>query len=247
MENILTRYAEYKGIELTDTNRPVLESYLNRAISVLETKLGYPLRSEQIVPLDLRGVSKHGCNCGTSDTGEDDLDPWPEIQGDIRAAKFDKRLPYQALDAFSTIYAVYIAKRTESRGGFIALKKLTNFQPVIRSTGFGNYIRGCQKDPCALTCGNTCGDCVSLLVDGVWMTVDNLPEELIYMIFDFSDWMEQGGYSNGGIASESVDGHSVSYGEWNKRGLTPFDDDANQAILANYIGAFGNTARHYIH
>ena len=73
MENILTRYAEYKGIELTDTNRPVLESYLNRAISVLETKLGYPLRSEQIVPLDLRGVSKHGCNCGTSDTGEDEI------------------------------------------------------------------------------------------------------------------------------------------------------------------------------
>lgn len=243
MENILTKYAEYKGIQLTDVNRPTLEAFLKRAISVLETKLGYSLSegsNEEVI-----GVSKHGCDCNMKDTT--DLDEAPEPVGAYRTAPFDKRLPFQRVDAFTTVNAVYVGKRTESTSELVILKQITNFQPSFRSNGIGNYIRGCSKNPCAITCGNTCGDCVVLIVDANWMTLDNLPEELLYMIFDFMDWMEQGGYSNGGISSESVDGHSVSYGEWNKRGLTPYDDASNQVILSNYIGAFGNTSRQYIH
>lgn len=244
MENILNKYAEYKGIELTEENTPTLTAYLKRAISVLETKIGCSLTNP--VEAALIGVSKHGCDC--SMTAPDELDPVPTPVGTYRVAPFDKRLQFQRLDPFTTLNALYIGKRTENTGEIIILKKLVNYQPSIRSNGIGNYVKGCSKNPCAITCGNTCGDCVSLVVDADWMSLDNLPDELLYMIFDFMDWMAEGGFSNGGITSESVDGHSVSYGEWNKvRGYTPYDDPNNQAILANYIGAYGNTSRQYIH
>lgn len=238
----MNRYAEYKGVQLTELNLSSLTAHLKRAISVMETKLGYSLNTTPNVVV--AGTSKHGCDCATTAA---ELNPAPAISGSLRTAPFDKRLRHQRLDPFSTIHAVYIGKRTEDTGEIVILTKLSNWQPMIQANGFGNYIEGCESNPCAVLCGNTCNNCVVLLVDANWLTLDNLPDSLVYMLFDFMDWMDEGGYANSGITSESVDGHSVSYGEWNKRGYTPYDDAANQAILAQYVGAFGNPTRQYIH
>ena len=248
MDNLIQRYAEYKGLEFTEETIATYTPLLQRAISLMETKLGFPLDPEKRPTIDIAGVSKHGCDCRMENIDSESLDPAPEITGSLTMAPFDKRMQNQRVNPFASIYNVYVAKRVEGTGEVVVLQEATNYQPIIRSNGFGNYIKGCQNNHCAVVCGDTCKDCVSLLIDGDWLSLDNLPDELIFMLFDVMDWLEDGGFTNTGVTSESVDGHSVSYGDWAKvHGYTPYDDPSNALILARYLGAFGDISRQYIH
>ncbi len=246
-EIIIEKYQEYTGKTLTEPEVASFTAWAKRGVSILESKLGWSLNEPR--QIDVLGKSKSGCICQKIDLSK--LDPAPTPVGEYRLYQADAIQPFVATDPFKTIDAVYACKVMPGGNDFtpqvVILKELENWAPKFASEKYGKFIQNCPDyGLCGQSCEPDCSACISFLVDASWMYFEDLPTELMYLLFDYMDWMHDGGYATAAIASESVDGHSITY-VGAQRGKTPFDDDINIKVIAKYAGPYGNVIRQMIH
>lgn len=246
--DIITIYTEKTGKIIPESQKAQYEAWGRRAIAMLESKLGWPLAGGGNT--EVIGVSKHGCSCEKVDYKPEDLEPAPEAIGDLRILPMNKELMNLPIDPFKSVYRVYLARsirstEPSSKQKSVILKEVTKFEPKFHGM-FGRFLEGCQKvSPCSETCNNDCKNCVSILVDANWVTINDLPDDIIYILCDYIDWVAEGGLSSRNIQSEEVDGHKVSYGDA-ANNISPFETAENLAIILDYAGPFGRISRKYI-
>lgn len=246
IDKILDRYTEYTGKTLSPEQRQVYTAYVLRAVRMMENKLGWPLDGGSDVA-DVLGVAPNGCDCRKLPT---ELNEAPKKTGIYRLFPVDSRKPNLMADPFKSVNAVYLCRidmdspSTDRKSPVVILKKMTDITPVIRST-WGKYIKACsQLSVCQRACHADCTNCATLLVDADWITIDDLPPELFFLLFDYIDWMVEGGPTTRSVRSESVDGHSVSYGSWIT--TAPYYHAADATILRTYAGPYGSIDRKFI-
>lgn len=244
LDNIITLYKTLTGKNIPTNLEAQYQAWGNRAIIEIENKLGWSFSGASNI--NVLGCSPSGCDC---DIDASKLDPAPEKRGEYRAFNFDDKQPYVWTDPFKKVNAVYLCRmEPEGRniktkaGDVVILKQITNFSPRYFSADFGKYIKACQEmTMCQQFCEQSCTNCSALLVDAEWMTGENLPSELGYLICDYMDWMAEGGPASRALRSESVDGHSVSYADWEDSEPLTNPSDAN--ILLQYTGPYGMVSR----
>lgn len=121
----------------------------------------------------------------------------------------------------------------------------TEISPTFFPATIGRYIKSCARlNACQRACQPHISKCAMLLVDADWVTIDDLPGDILYILFDYIDWVAEGGLENRTIRSESVDGHSVSYGSWFT--TAPYLNSADAAVIRGYMGPYGALNRKFI-
>lgn len=247
MTDIITLYQTLTGKTIPAPLVPQYEAWGNRAIAVLENKLGWSFTDEP--EITLAGISPRGCDC---DVATEDLLPAPEIKGSCRFFSFNDKQPYAMTDPFTKIHAVYLC-RVEPEGKNITtvanevviLKKIEDVSPKYVAKGVGKYIKACNEiTACQSLCEKDCLNCSALLVDADWLPGEEIPTDLAYLICDYIDWMATGGPENRSLRAERVDGHSVEYYNW--RGSEPLLNDADRKIILLYAGPYGEIDRKLI-
>lgn len=248
LDNIITIYQTMTGNIIPESQMPKYQAWGRRAIRELENKLGWQFdRSEYI---NVLGCSPSGCNCDISISG---LRPAPTQRGQYRAFNYDSKQPFVYTDPFSKIHNVYIC-RIEPEGRFITsdnndvviLKKVEKYAPRYFNDDFGKYIQACEEmTACQSQCENGCTKCSAILVDADWLDSRTVPDEILYMICDYIDWMANGGVASRNVSSESVDGHSVSYGN-NGVKIEPYENATDSAIIQQFAGPYGMANRRLI-
>ena len=248
LDKVIEKYILLTGKKITEAQKPQYEAWALRAIRELEVKLGWPIEGRSNVTV--KGCTKGSCDC---DIDESQLEEAPEKVGEYRFFNFNSKTPFVQTDPFKKVHAVYLCRvEPEGRnihskeGEVIILTKVTDFAPKYFNGQFGKYIKACEKMTiCQEVCNSNCTNCSAVLVDADWLTFDDLPDELLYLLFDYMDWMANGGVSSRGIRSESVDGHSVSYGsDWQL--FEPYTNPTDAAIILAYSGPFGMVDRKLI-
>lgn len=249
LEQLLTFYVDSYGGTIPTGQEKIYQSYFSRAISALQNKLGWQLAGESVI--SVLGVSPSGCDC---DVSPDYLDPAPPIKGQYRVFNFNKKAPNVLVDPFTKVHSVYICKNepegqyiTSANNEVIILKRITNYTPKYFMGDYGKYIQSCpEMKACANVCGEDCTSCTSLLIDADWVAYPNIPQDFLFLLCDYLEWLRDGGIANAAITSESVDGHSVAYGKKDIY-FTPFDTPDALAIIGDFAGPFGKLNRqHYI-
>lgn len=247
MEKIIEIYQQLTGKKIAESQMPQYEAWALRAVKELETKLGWsftaPTESKII------GCAWGNCEC---DIDVEQLSEAPEVKGTCRFFSFDSKQPFVHTDPFTKVYAVYICKVepegikvTTNDNEVVVLKKVDKFAPRYFNGVFGKYIQACKEmSICQEMCNASCTECTAILVDADWINLDNLPEELLYLICDYIDWEADGGLASRGLKSESVDGHSVSYRDW--RETIPYLNPSDKAVIQLYAGPYGLTDRKLI-
>lgn len=241
IDKVLDLYQEYTGKVLSETQRETYAPFAMRAIYMMASRLGWPLDGGSDA-VDVIGVSTHGCAC---DIFSRDLGEAPTKVGIYRMFPLDSRLPNVLTDPFKKVNHVYIARVAmetenddETKNGAVILKEVTDVTPIFFQGNCGRYIKAChQMSACQQACEPSCTNCASLLVDANWITIDDLPPELIFLLCDYIDWVADGGLESRSVKTESVDGHSVSYGSW--LSTAPYYNGADVAILKTYMGPYG--------
>lgn len=248
LEQLLTFYTESYGGTIIQGQETIFKAYFSRAISAIQNKLGWSLSGGPTI--QVLGVNPGGCDCG--DMRTESLDPAPAQKGQYRIFNLNAKAPNALVDPFTKVHHVYICK-TEPEGRFISsannevviLAAISNFTPRYFLGEYGKYIQSCpEMGGCANVCASEsgCSNCTSLLVDADWVTFPNIPQDFLFLLCDYVDWLRDGGTLNAGISSESVDGHSVSYG--NKTiFFTPFDTPDALAVISDFAGPFGKPKR----
>ena len=249
LDKVIIEYEKYKGKKISPLQLEQYKAWAARAIRELENRLGWPFSPEGTVTV--LGQTKYGCEC---DVDKSSLAPAPTPRGVYRFFSFNTKQPFAIVSPFAKIYAVYLCrvepegkKITSNKNEVVILQKINNFAPRYFNNRFGKYIQSCNDEvsACQERCNSDCTTCATLLVDAEWLDFNNVPDELLYMIFDYIDWMAGGGYANRGIKSESVDGHSVSYSsDWKE--TTPYVNPSDAQIIALYAGPYGSVDRKFI-
>lgn len=245
LEQLLTFYVESYGGTIPTGKGKLYQSYFTRAIAALQNKLGWQLTGETAI--SVLGISPSGCDC---DIDLNALEPAPALAGQYRVFNFSNKEPNVLVDPFTKVHNVYICKNepegqyiTSANNEVIILKRITNYTPRYFMGDYGKYIQSCpEMGACANMCQSDCSNCTSLLVDADWVAFPNIPQDFLFLLCDYLDWLLDGGVANAAITSESVDGHSVSYG--NKQlFFTPFDTPDAIAIIGDFAGPFGKPNR----
>lgn len=247
-DNIVTIYQDLTGRIIPENLVPQYTAWGRRAIRELENKLGWQFTRAAFI--NVLGCSASGCNC---DVPKENLRPAPVQRGQYRVFNYDSKQPFVFVDPFTKIHNVYIC-RVEPEGRFITsenndvviLKKIEKYAPRYFSNDFGKYIQACNEmTVCQEACDSGCTKCSAILVDGDWLDANSIPDELGFLICDYMDWMANGGIQNRGIQSESVDGHSVSYGR-NLKEAEPYGNSTALTIIQQYAGPYGMANRKLI-
>lgn len=244
LDNIIKLYQASTGKTIPEHLLPIYKAWAQRAVFELENKLGWSLSG--VSNVNVLGCSPNGCNC---DIDASTLTEAPEQRGTYRFYSFENKQPYVMTDPFTKIHAVYLCrvepegpKIKSETGDVVILGNIKDFAPRYIDPKFGKFIKSCHEmTVCQQFCNNDCLNCTALLIDGDWATIDNLPDELVYLLCDYIDWMATGGPQNRGLRRESVDGHAVGYGDW--RLIEPYYNPANAAIIQLYAGPYGMVDR----
>ena len=224
----LSRYEELTGKTVPVAQRPRYEAIIARVQSKLETLLGWSFTPQ--VLYQEKGISKQGCVC--PDIPESLLPP-DEVQGLIKIFPYNAKDKFLFTDPFTEVYNVKLAQVQEDKE-FITYKTFDFITKQYFTQGIGKYIEKCATCHCECDCK----DCVSLVVDGDWLTGENLPLELQYLFCDMVDYYAD---PTQDIQSESVDGHSWSK---TKEGAVAIEDrEATKRLLLKYAGPFGTITR----
>lgn len=247
IDKIIEIYQNLTGKKIPTTQLPQYQAWALRAVKELENKLGWSL--DPAVSVNIIGSTKNGCEC---DIDVSQLAKAPEVKGSCRFFSFSTKQPFVHTDPFTKIHAVYLCKVepeglkiTTNDNDVVVLTKIVKFAPKYFNAQFGKYIQSCaEMTICQEVCNADCTNCSALLVDADWLTIDNLPDELAYLICDYIDWMSNGGPANRGLRSESVDGHSVSYRDWKE--TVPYLNPSDSAIILLYAGPYGMVDRKLI-
>lgn len=250
IDKVLELYQEYTGQILSEAQKEMYAPYALRAVRMLEQKLGWPLDGGSDV-VEVLGVAKQGCTCTEFPIDILNLNNPPEKKGIYRLFPLDTRKPNLLTDPFKRLNHVYLARVDMTQNGpngntgAVILQTYTDITPVFFMGNIGKYIKTChQMNACQQACNSNCTNCASVLVDADWMTIDDLPPALILLMCDYIDWVAEGGLANRWIKSESVDGHSVSYGAWIT--TAPYQHSSDAAIIRSFMGPYGSTNRKYI-
>lgn len=224
----LSKYEELTGKTVPASQQARYKAVLKRVQSKLETLLGWSFTPQALYQED--GKSNQGCVCPNI---PESLSPADEVKGIIKVFPYNYKDKFLFTDPYEEVYNVKLGKVLENKH-FITYKTFDSFSKIYFTWGLGKYIERCET--CFCDCD--CKDCVSLIVDGDWLTGENLPDELLYLMCDMVDFYAD---SAKDIVSESVDGHSWSR---NKESLVPYEDrDEIKAILIKYAGPFGSIVR----
>lgn len=244
LDNIIKLYQTLTGKTIPEPLIPTYKAWAKRGVIELENKLGWSLSG--VSNVNVLGCSPSGCNC---DIDASKLTEAPEKRGEYRFYSYSDKQPYVITDPFTKIHAVYLCrvepegpKIKSETGDVVILKQVKDFTPRYINPNFGKFIKACKEmTVCQQFCNNDCTDCAAILVDGDWANIDNLPDELAYLLCDYLDWMAAGGPQNRGLRRESVDGHAVGYGDWQL--MEPYFFPANSAIIQLYAGPYGMVDR----
>lgn len=248
LDDIVEIYQEYTGVTVPRNLIPQYRAWGRRAIRALESKLGWQF--ESTVNINVAGVNPGGCNC---DTNRNNLLPAPSQRGTYRVFNFSDKQPFVFVDPFTKIHAVYIC-RIEPEGRFVQsddndvviLQQVDKFAPKYFNGTFGKYIESCEEiNSCSASCERGCTECTAILVDADWISNENAPDEVVYMICDYIDWMANGGVASRNVESETVDGHSVKYGG-DSLASEPYQNPSDLAIIQQYVGPYGMANRKLI-
>lgn len=241
IDKILDLYQKFTGKVLSESQREIYAPYAMRAMYMMASRLGWPLDGGSDA-VEVVGVSTNGCSC---DNFSKNLADAPEKVGVYRLFPLNSHLPNILTDPFKKLNHVYIARidldaetGDVTMNGAVILKEVTDVTPIYFQGNCGRYIKAChQMSACQQLCEPNCTNCASLLVDAEWITIDDLPDTLIYLLCDYIDWVADGGLASRSVKTESVDGHSVSYGSW--LSTAPYYNNADAAILKTYMGPYG--------
>lgn len=247
LNKIIDLYQTLTGKTIPESQQPQYIAWGRRAIRELENKLGWSF--DDLSSVNILGKTQGGCNC---DVDVSKLADAPEVKGSCRFFNFDSRQPYVHIDPFMKVHAVYLCRvEPEGRniatndGDVVILTKIEKFSPRYFNNTFGKHIKACEEMTiCQQMCNEDCTNCSALLVDADWLSADNIPDELGYLLCDYIDWMEGGGAANRNLKSESVDGHSVGYGDW--QNSEPYINPSDAAIIGVYVGPYGMVDRKLI-
>lgn len=248
LNNIITIYQTMTGNTVPTAQIPQYTAWGRRAIRELENKLGWQF--DRTAYINVLGVSPSGCNC---DVAESALKPAPTQRGQYRAFNFNEKQPFVMTDPFIKIHNVYIC-RIEPEGRFITsdnndvviLKQIEKYSPRYFNNEFGKSIQSCEEmTACQRACEGGCTKCSALLVDADWCSTSNAPDELKYLICDYMDWMANGGVATRNVKSESVDGHTVQYGNDGVK-IEPYENSTDSVIIKQYAGPYGMADRKLI-
>lgn len=247
LDKIIELYQELTGKTIPEKQQPQYLAWGRRAIRELENKLGWSF--DEPTPVEILGTTKGGCEC---DIDVSKLGEAPEIKGSCRFFNFDSRQPYVHTDPFTKVHAVYLCRVepegkniTSEDGDVVVLMKIEKFSPRYFNNTFGKHIKACKEMTiCQQACNADCTNCAALLVDADWISADNIPDELGYLLCDYIDWMEGDGLVNRGLKSESVDGHSVSYRD--AKEAEPYLTPSDMATISLYAGPYGMVDRKLI-
>lgn len=247
LDEIVELYQTLTGKKVATQLIPQYMAWGRRAIRELENKLGWSFDSPTSV--NVLGCTPNGCEC---DIDVSKLKEAPEEQGSFRFFPIDARTPFIHTDPFTKVYAVYLCKVepeginiTSDDGDVVVMTQIEKFTPRYCNSTFGKYIQACEEvSTCQAICNQDCTNCSALLVDADWVSAGNLPDDLLYLLCDYIDWMANSGVANRNIKSESVDGHSVSYGNW--QDSEPYLNPSDVAIIQLYAGPYGMVDRKLI-
>lgn len=247
----IEQYQELKGITLSEEQYPQYEAWLRRANALLWDKLGWKAETPDYI--NIAGATKTECPC---EIDQEDLNEAPQLRGQARVYPVILKEPNLFVDPFTKVHDVYICKvEPEGRriisdnNSVVILKKVEQWSPAYFSDTFGKYIKKCQGCcGCSMGCINGCRNCINILVDADWVNKDNMPDDLLYLIMDYMDWLEAGGATAAAlnIRAESVTGHSVSYGDRGTGGSwNPYSDPSAENLLLKYAGPYGSIKRRF--
>lgn len=248
-DKIIELYQKLTGKIIPPTQTEQYKAWAFRAVRELENKLGWSFKSTETI--NVLGCTRGGCGC-ECDIDVDKLDDAPTQKGSYRFFSFDAKQPFVHTDPFTKVHAVYLCrvepegkKITTNNNEVVILKKIEKFAPRYFNASFGKYIQACNEmSICQQMCETDCTDCAALLLDADWLDVDNVPDELLFLICDYIDWMASGGQATRGIRSESVDGHSVSYRDWAQS--VPYINQSDITIIQLFAGPYGMVDRKLI-
>lgn len=244
-------YQQLTGVTIPESQLPQYTAWINRANAILWDKLGWTVPTEDYITI--AGKTKTDCPC---EIDRDNLDPAPQIRGQARVYPVNIKEPNVLTDPFTKVHAVYLCKvepegrRIMSENNSVVITKtVENWSPAYFSNALGKYIRKCMGLSACLCSGiEGCKDCINVLVDADWVSAENMPDDLLWLIVDYVEWLKGGGATNAALnlTSESVTGHSVSYGKGVRDGtFNPYNDPANENILLKYSGPYGSVKRFY--
>lgn len=187
-------------------------------------------------------------------TNVEGLLPPTAAVGQYKLFRWDSADVNHMIDPALTIHGLGLARIVSGdEEGFVTVK---TFQPAeysvrpnnslrVQRTSLINWIELCATYP---NCGcRSCDGCMMLVVDADWLR--RVPDDLNYFVADLITLFMRNQpslepISEYEIKSESVDGHSVSYGE--RRTLASQIAELiknNQDLLQQYIGPYSRLAR----
>ena len=221
-------YQQLTGVKIPANRVEYFIAQIKRVQSKLETLLGFTLTPQALY--NELGKSQRECVC--PDVPEpSSLLPPDEPKGIIKVFPYNHKDKFLHIDPFRDVYAVKLVKVLDNRD-FVTYKTFESFTEQYMTQGIGKYIEKC--DTCFCDCD--CKDCVQLAVDGNWLALPDLPDDLLYLWCDMIDYYAD---PTKDIKSESVDGHS-----WSKGDVTaPEATDEAKLLLLRYAGPFGSVTR----
>lgn len=222
----LDKYQELTG-KIIPANKAVFyTAQIKRVQSKLETFLGFTLTPTALY----KELGKSQVECVCPDVPESLL-PADEPKGIIKVFPYNSKDTFLHIDPFHDVYSVKLVKVLDDRS-FVTYKTFENFTEQYMTQGIGKYIEKCEN--CFCNCD--CKDCVQLAVDGDWLGLPDLPDDLLYLWCDMIDFYAD---PTKDIKSESVDGHS-----WSKGDITaPEATDEAKLLLARYAGPYGSITK----
>lgn len=224
----LKKYEELTGIIVPPNRQLYYTAQIKRVQVKLETLLGFTLTPKHIYT----ELGKSQVDCVCPDIPEtSSLLPPDEVKGIIKIFPYNYKDKFLHIDPFKDVYNVKLGKVLDNKE-FITYKTFETWTEQYMSQGIGKYVERC--DNCFCDC--VCKDCVQLIVDGNWLALPDLPDDLMYLWADMVTYYAD---PTKDIKSESVDGHS-----WSKGDITS-PEDAKEAVLLlqRYAGPYGSVTR----
>lgn len=232
-------FQELTGIELSEDDVLAYEIAQDRAFRMLENELGwsfdYSGEYEEI------GKVKSICSCPKflKQINEEDMIPADDVEGEIKLFPYDKKMSSLPIDPANAIYKVkLVVPMNGDELKFITVKDLDNVmpRPLSRTQDIIKYIERCDTWP--YQCGCDCPNCTLLAVDADW--ISKVPKDMHDIISELILYFMRHPYSlntTATIKSESVDGHSVTYGK-EESIENIIDSPAYKRMLEKYMGVY---------
>lgn len=224
----LEKYEELTGIIIPPNRESYYTAQIKRVQVKLETLLGFTLIPKHIYT----ELGKSQVECVCPDIPQpDSLLPADEPKGIIKIFPYNYKDKFLHVDPFNDVYSVKLVKVLDDKQ-FVTYKTFDSFTEQYMSQGIGKYIERCKT--CFCDCN--CKDCVQLAVDGKWLSLPDLPDDLMYLWADMVTFYAD---PTKDIKSESVDGHSWSKGD----ATTPEETKEAILLLQRYAGPYGSITR----